>query len=107
MNKQTKTIIDRARALLAYATPGPWAFERNAPFNNYVVGCSRGTAIALVSRTLAHFTMNEKRAMAEHDAALITAAPSMLADLCDALESAEAEVNALRAELVRLRKETA
>lgn len=83
MDEKTKTIIDRARALLAAATPGPWEVcpdtrpdVRTTCNTGGFLGCGH---IATVSRYDAN----------EADAALIAAAPGLLATLCDAMESAE------------------
>ena len=83
MDEKTKTIIDRARALLAAATPGPWEVcpdtrpdVRTTCNTGGFLGCGH---IATVSRYDAN----------EADAALIAAAPGLLATLCDAMEAAE------------------
>lgn len=88
---------ERARALLAYATPGPWSSQREVALfpNAYVVGCPESTVIARVSRSSEQCMVAPKRARPEHDAALIAAAPGLLAALCD-------ENDALRAEVKRL-----
>lgn len=85
---------EKARALLAYATPGPWSSQREVALfpNAYVVGCPESTVIARVSRSSEQCMVAPKRARPEHDAALIAAAPGLLAALCD-------ENDALRAEL--------
>ncbi len=83
MDEKTKTIIDRARALLAAATPGPWEDcpdtrpdVRTTCNTGGFLGCGH---IATVSRYDAN----------EADAALIAAAPGLLATLCDAMDAAD------------------
>lgn len=90
MNEQSKAIIDRARALLAAATPGPW----------HACGESRGwcdcgnvwsipTDAPVASATAVWEGGELAHAAVKANAALIAAAPSLLAAICDALESAE------------------
>ncbi len=83
MSEQIQAIIDRARALLTAATPGPWEVcpdlrpdIRSQSGTGGFLGCGH---IATVSRYDAN----------ESDAALIAAAPELLAVLCDALDRAQ------------------
>lgn len=98
MDEKTKTIIDRARAMLAAATPGPWEVcpdtrpdVRTTCNTGGFLGCGH---IATVSRYDAN----------EADAALIAAAPGMLTSLCDALESAERRAEEAEAARLDVRK---
>lgn len=82
MNKQIQTIIDRARALLA-AAGSKWddVAVAGTPSGYWAVANARGDYET-----------------AHADAALIAAAPGLLATLCDALNAAQArEANALTA----------
>ena len=73
MDEKTKTIIDRARALLA-AAGSKWddVAVAGTPGGYWAVANARATYEA-----------------ANADAALIAAAPGLLATLCDAMEAAE------------------
>lgn len=80
----------RARRLVAAATPGPWAVE--GPDDDlWVMNAGRSYSVAMLG----------SRAVADEvdaNAALIAAAPTLIADLAD-------EVDRLRAERDRLHEE--
>ena len=92
MDEKTKTIIDRARKLLSAATPGPWIARVDHEqihmdcaadyFDRYARGPSHEDVPGALNA-------RRNQSAAEADAALIAAAPGLLAAICDALESAE------------------
>lgn len=79
MNEETKATIDRARALLSEATPGPWSVRHDGTAAWVDMGDVRRVA------WLGHVRGDQNR----RDARLMAAAPGLLAALCDALVHAE------------------
>ena len=95
MTDEIRTIIDRARALLAAATPGPWEVVGfwGHRYNEY--GISSKVAWDHPNKPM-HFAKVHPTdvqplgdALARANASIIAAAPELLGTLCDALESAE------------------
>lgn len=90
------TIQDEVRALLAAATPGPWAAGECWVYTPPIYpGDPR------LMNVLGMHSFDPTRAEAERDrgnrnAALIARAPELLATLCDKLDEAEAEARRLR-----------
>ena len=79
MDEKTKTIIDRARALLSEATPGPWEVWQDGTAAWINMGDERRVV------WLGHIRGDRNR----RDARLMAAAPDMFATFCDALQAAE------------------
>ncbi len=71
----------RARALLSAASPGPWSFS-DGPENHDVYSVESGSTVAILS------------SYKSPDAALIAAAPSLLAALADELDAKDAALDA-------------
>jgi hypothetical protein len=84
-------VVTRARALLAAATPGPWRVD-DPPVNggHFVVGDGHD----MVAETCP-----------EHDAALIAAAPTLLAELADLVAKLQSDMDGDRSLMERLRIE--
>lgn len=91
MNEQTQAIIDRARALLA-AAGDKWD-------DVGVAGLPSGYWAAANARDVYE--------TAHADATLISAAPELLAALCDALEAAERRAAEAEAKVARMKARTA
>lgn len=83
---------EKARALLANATPGPWRVGYcDEGVWKGKVWCNTGNAHPFDERVLLNMNINGDEFPVTADAALIAAAPGLLAALCDENDALEQE----------------
>jgi hypothetical protein len=90
------TLVERAKEMVAKATPGPWEAHGTTVSTSYPSERAGYEELGLheeIART--HMTVGrfQQEAM---NAVLIAAAPTLVTELCTALEKAEQQLGALR-----------